>query len=405
MEEDDAAAEHVVSQRVVCKTRANYRGKINNIVLFLLSTPNLDVHVNNENNLIVPLPNAVIVKIFGWLSTNTDLPKKKGRIAVVPDDDGSDADEAEGEDGNQPIDVFAQKKVTISHSCMQGYKSALSWFYWENGKKVINAEMNEWISKFIHGYKKTIAQKKADGVMSISEGRSRLAYTGYNAICYIMMTLTPEGKKFPFAESIFAWPYMVISWNLMSRCGSVATIMLEHVDWSMDALVITLAKHKGDQTGEGLGNMKHVYANPFNPKVCPLLALAVMMFSTHRPVRARTHQLFEGIHSDDRFVKILQIIIAMIPESILGASRKDIGTHSNRKGSVSYVLAFCYVTAVQVYLRAGWSLGTTQDRYIFAGPGGDQLVGRAVCGLPINGKEHQLQVNQQAPAIRKMKET
>ena len=49
MEEDDAAAEHVVSQRVVCKTRANYRGKINNIVLFLLSTPNLDVHVNNEN--------------------------------------------------------------------------------------------------------------------------------------------------------------------------------------------------------------------------------------------------------------------------------------------------------------------------------------------------------------------
>ena len=36
MEEDDAAAEHVVSQRVVCNTRANGRGKINNIVLFLL---------------------------------------------------------------------------------------------------------------------------------------------------------------------------------------------------------------------------------------------------------------------------------------------------------------------------------------------------------------------------------
>ena len=50
-------------------------------------------------------------------------------------------------------------------------------------------------------------------------------------------------------------------------------------------------------------------------------------------------------------------------------------------------LPFCYVTAVQVYLRAGWSLGNTQDRYIFAGPGGGQLVGRALCGLPINGKE------------------
>lgn len=149
MEEEDAAAEHVVSQRVVCNTRANYRGKINNIVLFLLSTPNLVVHVDAQNNLIVPLPDAVIVKIFGWLSTNTDLPKKKGRVVVIQDGNAFDADEGEGAEDNEPLDVFAQKKVTISHLCMQGYKSALSWYYWENGKKVINAEMNEWISKFM----------------------------------------------------------------------------------------------------------------------------------------------------------------------------------------------------------------------------------------------------------------
>jgi hypothetical protein len=42
------------------------------------------------------------------------------------------------------------------------------------------------------------------------------------------------------------------------------------------------------------------------------------------------------------------------------------------------------ISAVQVYLRAGWSLGNVQDRYIFAGAGGDQLVGRAVSGLPTN---------------------
>jgi hypothetical protein len=43
---------------------------------------------------------------------------------------------------------------------------------------------------------------------------------------------------------------------------------------------------------------------------------------------------------------------------------------------------FAEISAVQVYLRAGWSLGNVQDRYIFAGPGGDELVGRAVAGLP-----------------------
>jgi hypothetical protein len=35
-----------------------------------------------------------------------------------------------------------------------------------------------------------------------------------------------------------------------------------------------------------------------------------------------------------------------------------------------------------VYLRAGWSLGNVPDRYIFAGAGGDQLVGRFIAMLP-----------------------
>lgn len=36
------------------------------------------------------------------------------------------------------------------------------------------------------------------------------------------------------------------------------------------------------------------------------------------------------------------------------------------------------------YLRAGWSLGNTQQRYIHVGDGGDQLTGRVACGLPLN---------------------
>ena len=47
------------------------------------------------------------------------------------------------------------------------------------------------------------------------------------------------------------------------------------------------------------------------------------------------------------------------------------------------------VSAVAVYLRAGWSIGNTQDRYIFSGAGSDQIVGRAVCGLPIQSMDLQ----------------
>lgn len=53
---------------------------------------------------------------------------------------------------------------------------------------------------------------------------------------------------------------------------------------------------------------------------------------------------------------------------LLGANKEDIGTHSRRKGSPTYVLGMIEgPNPVQVYLRSGWSLGNVQDRYIFAG--------------------------------------
>jgi hypothetical protein len=166
--------------------------------------------------------------------------------------------------------------------------------------------------------------------------------------------------------------------------------MLQHVDWREDCLVITLAKHKGDQSGEGLSNEKHIYANPLNPSICPILALAVLIFCTHRGQSTRLQQLYNGKNSEQRFGKILKVILNLIDSQLitLGANVGDIGTHSNRKGAASFVLNLSStISPVNVYLRAGWSLGNVQDRYIFAGAGGDQLMGRAVSGLPINSKD------------------
>jgi hypothetical protein len=72
----------------------------------------------------------------------------------------------------------------------------------------------------------------------------------------------------------------------------------------------------------------------------------------------------------------------------LGALRQDIGSHSNRKGAATYLFALSTtLSAIAIYLRAGWSVGKVQDRYILSGAGSDQLIGRAVVGLPINSKE------------------
>lgn len=62
--------------------------------------------------------------------------------------------------------------------------------------------------------------------------------------------------------------------------------------------------------------------------------------------------------------------------------------YCSRKGGATYALGFPGgPTSVSVYLRAAWSLGTTQSRYIFIGDGGDQFVGRVLAGLPITDKK------------------
>jgi hypothetical protein len=52
---------------------------------------------------------------------------------------------------------------------MQGFKSALSWFYKEN-EAVMDRSVNEWIDTFIKGYKRSVAEKRSRGIMNIWEG-------------------------------------------------------------------------------------------------------------------------------------------------------------------------------------------------------------------------------------------
>lgn len=63
----------------------------------------------------------------------------------------------------------------------------------------------------------------------------------------------------------------------------------------------------------------------------------------------------------------------------------DLGTHSFRKGAGSY-LGQCGSASgyIATCLRMGWKIGEVQNRYFVQLEGGDQLVGRAVCGLPRN---------------------
>ena len=68
----------------------------------------------------------------------------------------------------------------------------------------------------------------------------------------------------------------------------------------------------------------------------------------------------------------------------MGYEVNDIGTHSIRKGAVSYLASLPGgPPAASTCIRAGWTMGKVKDIYIKYVASGDQFVGRCVSLLSL----------------------
>ena len=282
-----------------------------------------------------------------------------------------------------PADILAEFMATISivkdkktkvmkqASCAHvgGYRSAIVDLYKSNNLK-FDDDAVIGMSDFSSGYKRLVAEKKLTGEMVVQEGKSPITFGGYNFVAEHAMTMKED-----FQQSMFAHLFLLLCWNLIARSVSVGTIMLQHISWEQDAMVITTPKHKGDQEGNNC-YPKHVYANPVNPTICPILSMALLIFGGGWQRSGAKHMLLRGTATEGRFSKWLKGIMNSNGASMiaLGIIAFDIGTHSFRKGVATFV-AGCVAgpSAISIFLRAGWSLGVVTSRYIFTGQGGDQV--------------------------------
>ncbi|OWY98832.1 hypothetical protein PHMEG_00030295, partial [Phytophthora megakarya] len=154
----------------------------------------------------------------------------------------------------------------------------------------------------------------------------------------------------------------------MSRAANTVSSCYQHLEWREDALCVYFAHMKNDQRGVRPRDPRHVYANPIVPAICPILTLD--------PTDAH---VFPGNDEYDRFRKILgrdqtllqisnavaqmQMTLGLIP---CGKERRQFYS----SGSTACP------SAVAVHLRAGWSKGGVQDRYLRHDAAGDMFVGR-----------------------------
>ena len=182
------------------------------------------------------------------------------------EDFDQDADEYEVDEAGNirvpdgPLDLFAAGGQTVTVKTMSGYKSALKWVY-EEVKVPFPADMDQMLEDIIAGYTRKVAEKKLQGVMPISEGKQPVSYSGFSYLCKVLMSLIPKGMLRPWKISIFGWSFETMSWNILGRCSNVHSLMLEHIDWAEDCLMVCIPSHKGDKSGTSISQVSGVCGN------------------------------------------------------------------------------------------------------------------------------------------------
>ncbi len=240
---------------------------------------------------------------------------------------------------------------------------------------VIDPIVTNYLKKFVVGYGKLVAEKKQIGVMKNHEGKHHFTFDVYVQLC--KAALFANETRSHFAR--FVHVFICFCWNMIARANSVAELGYHAISWEADCLIVDMSKHKGAQSGERI-SAKHIFANPFEPAVCPILSLAIHTFCTSdRPEGPEFLKLFSG----SPYETLINWLKEVLPDiQNLGFSVDDYGTHSFRKGGASHVASIPGGPGlVTIFGRADWSMGQVQDRYLTNVQGGDQLCGRLVCGL------------------------
>jgi hypothetical protein len=101
-----------------------------------------------------------------------------------------------------------------------------------------------------------------------TEGKEPISFEFYHFVAAKMLA---SGDK----EIIFAHAMFNIAWNLMCRISNTIGICYGHLAWVSDSLECYFAIQKNDQTGDRSKFPRHIYANPINPAIWPILSLAV----------------------------------------------------------------------------------------------------------------------------------
>jgi hypothetical protein len=245
--------------------------------------------------------------------------------------------------------------------------------------KTCPEEVLVYFSNFIRAYSLFIAAQKDNGLHPDRTNSIGFNFSLYERICRKGSEYIQSGTGSCVSAWKQIWLFWLFLYNLMGRAQQVSRIRYDWIWWQDDAMVIKVPTQKGDQNGL-LSYWKRVYANPFKPWLCPVLALAVHVFSI-TPADLFTNHVFTG--NGQAFSKQFKRFMswAFPEETIEGIPRHGITSHSPKRSGLCFVNGNEVVKWDAAELRADHKCGLTSLYQTCAAPQQDGIMGRLLAGL------------------------
>ena len=98
------------------------------------------------------------------------------------------------------------------------------------------------LADFYKSLKRREAAEKEKGIRPVQVGKEALPFNIYKMLA----------QHFVESGNVFAWAYLVVSWNLICRTKNTESLKLSHIEWNEDAMIVYFAKMQNDQ-GEEAG--------------------------------------------------------------------------------------------------------------------------------------------------------
>ena len=106
-------------------------------------------------------------------------------------------------------------------------------------KTVPSTDLEVAFKGFASGYRKTVADRKYDGLMKQDEGKDQLPYPAIQEIVEFALSMRSD----PFLN-VFGCMQILMQFSLICRSVNTGAVTLTHISWEGDAQTVILSKDK-----------------------------------------------------------------------------------------------------------------------------------------------------------------